>query len=320
MKKTILLLTVFFSFVCAVPQCMSQRVPVIGIAWYSDTTIEFITNIRRTFDQLNVRTVLLPMVVDSLLPYEGDVLAPSCSDSNNMLLPTAASLVKSSTYRHSNVQQVLRGVDAVIFAGGEDVSPTLYRVPQPSHAIREELDYNAIRDVSDYLLMTYCLDHDIPFLSICRGMQMLGIVSGASVIQDIPTWFAQQQLPYRFEHRKSLPTYPYRDYALHDVTIVPNSLLASLADTILLSGCPSWHHQALADCAGTPLSIVATTVTSGVPAIEAIQRTDCTFALGIQFHPEAAVVKYLDHKPTPAGLLDFHQALSLFRRFVDRLK
>jgi putative glutamine amidotransferase len=40
--------------------------------------------------------------------------------------------------------------------------------------------------------MAYCLDNDIPVMGFCRGMQMLGVISGAEVIQDIPTYFEQQ--------------------------------------------------------------------------------------------------------------------------------
>ncbi|MBQ1890499.1 MAG: gamma-glutamyl-gamma-aminobutyrate hydrolase family protein, partial [Selenomonas sp.] len=50
--------------------------------------------------------------------------------------------------------------------------------------------YSAERDVSDYLLMSYCLEKDVPVLAICRGMQMLSVVSGADIIQDIPTYMS----------------------------------------------------------------------------------------------------------------------------------
>lgn len=73
---------------------------------------------------------------------------------------------------------------------------------------QEERDYNAERDISDYLTMAYCLDNDIPVMGFCRGMQMLSVVSGAEVIQDVPAYFAELGLEYNDEHnnRKASPT------------------------------------------------------------------------------------------------------------------
>ena len=72
--------------------------------------------------------------------------------------------------------------------------------------------YSAERDVSDYLLMSYCLGKDIPILAICGGMQMLSVVSGADMLRDIPYYLREQGIDYRYEHRNE-PEEPgaYRD-------------------------------------------------------------------------------------------------------------
>ena len=67
--------------------------------------------------------------------------------------------------------------------------------------IEKDSDYSAERDVSDYLLFSYCLEKNIPILAICRGMQMLSIVSGAEIVQDIPRWFAEEGAEYCYQHR-----------------------------------------------------------------------------------------------------------------------
>ena len=85
-----------------------------------------------------------------------------------------------------------------------DRSPSLYAVQEDWHHVEAEIDYNAARDVSDYLTMAYCLDHDIPILGFCRGSQMLGVVSGATMIQDLPVWFASHNLDYNYEHRREI--------------------------------------------------------------------------------------------------------------------
>ena len=219
---------------------------------------------------------------------------------------------------------MLSGVDGVIFTGGEDIAPTLLATPQDWHRIEAEIDYNAARDVSDFLTMTYCLDHDIPLIGFCRGAQMLGVVSGATIIQDIPTWFAQQGLSYHYEHRREKAEgETYRDYTPHDVTLSEGSVLARFFGTTTLTGCPSWHHQALLSTEGTPLRVTATTTVSSIDMVEGIERTDKRCAVGVQFHPEAAIVKHVGKAMNNANAREFmtyDAAIPLFRAFLEVCK
>ena len=202
----------------------------------------------------------------------------------------------------------------VLFTGGEDISPSLYFTPEPWHGIAEEIDYNAERDVSDYLTMTYCLDRDIPVMGFCRGMQMLSVVSGGEVIQDVPAYFSALGRKYGHEHRnqKTAPD-SYRDYAPHGVEVEPESLLYEIVGTNRLTGCPSWHHQAVKSVDSTRLAVTGYTDTNGVRMIEAVERTDKTFAVGLQFHPEAALIKHLDNADNRNDFMDRDTALSVFR-------
>lgn len=121
--------------------------------------------------------------------------------------------------------------------------------------------------------MAYCLDHDIPILGFCRGSQMLGVVSGATMIQDLPVWFASQNLDYNYEHRREKSEgETYRDYTPHDVKLAGDSHLAKMFGTTTLTAVPSWHHQAILSVDGTPLSVTATTSVSGIETIEGIER------------------------------------------------
>jgi putative glutamine amidotransferase len=219
---------------------------------------------------------------------------------------------------------VLKDVDGVVFTGGEDISPTLLAEPQDWHHIEAEIDYNAARDVSDFLTMAYCLDHGIPLIGFCRGAQLLGVVSGATIIQDIPTWFAAQGLPYHYEHRREKAEgETYRDYTPHNVTLTDGSLLARYFGTTTLTGCPSWHHQALLSTEGTPLRITATTAVSGIDMIEGIERTDKECAIGIQFHPEAAIVKHIGMGQNNANaslFMTYDAAMPIFRAFIGECR
>lgn len=294
---------------------------VVGIAWTGDVGSGSLNNVQITLDSLGVKNVLLPEVVDSLLPYSNGIINSDCIDENDILRQNYADIVKTRTYSHSNVTNAIKGVNAVIFPGGEDIAPTLYNTPEPWHGIAAEKDYNATRDISDYLLMTYCLDNEIPILAICRGSQMLGIVSKATVIQDIPEWFKQQGLEYNFEHRnEKAESESYRDYAPHTVNFTSGSILATLSESTVVDGCPSWHHQAIASVDGTNLVVSGTTVVSGIKMIEGIERSDKKLAVGIQYHPEAAYVKSVKKTGNAEQFMSKEQVATFFLNFIDRAK
>ncbi|MBR4539503.1 MAG: gamma-glutamyl-gamma-aminobutyrate hydrolase family protein [Clostridia bacterium] len=152
-----------------------------------------------------------------------------------------------------------------------------------------------------------------------RGAQMLGVISGGEVIQDIPTWFENQGVAYDYTHRNQKATpESYRDYAPHTVQVAKGSWLSDIVGTDTLTGCPSWHHQAIKNVDNTRLTVTGYTETNGIPMIEAIERTDKTFAMGLQFHPEAAVVKNLDGAANKGDYMDYETALSVFRYIVEK--
>nr|MCR5088134.1 gamma-glutamyl-gamma-aminobutyrate hydrolase family protein [Oscillospiraceae bacterium] len=95
------------------------------------------------------------------------------------------------------------------------------------------------------------------------------------------------------------------------------SWLYEIVGTEMLDGCPSWHHQAVKNVDNTRLAVTGTTDTNGVEMIEAVERTDKTFALGLQFHPEAALVKNLDNAANLGDFMDYDTALNIFEWIVD---
>ena len=162
--------------------------------------------------------------------------------------------------------------------------------------------------------MDYCLENDIPVLAICRGMQLLSVVSGAEIAQDIPTWFEEMGLVYNDEHRDP----ELKDYTTHRVDVSPgDSLLYQVTGKTVLENVPSWHHQAVSNVEGTRLTVTGTTDTNGVPVIEAVERKDKSFCLGVQFHPEVSVRRNADGSPDAAALMEYDTARAFFEAIIE---
>lgn len=292
--------------------------PVIGIAWRSDVDNEFCTNVVRAIKEAGGVPVILGQVKSELLTYDSEGNLTTGVDENGALDVSTGRKIRESGWQVSNVADILGNIDTVVFTGGEDISSSLFLKQVPWHGIEEEKDYNAERDISDFLTMSYCLDNDITVVGFCRGMQMLAVISGAEMIQDIPTYYNNKGMEYHYQHRNNKVTPDaYRDYASHSVKIAENSLIYDIFGTKTLTGCPSWHHQAVENVSNTHLRVTAFTEADGIDIIEAIERTDKTFAIGLQFHPEAAIVKHLNNAKNASDFMDYDTAIRIFKRIVE---
>ena len=287
----IFVLLVFAPFLSITSWAASGK-PVVGVAWHNNPGETFIATCK-AIEAAGGTPIVLGQVRSADLGYDDKGALVSYKDADGALTVQAAKLLRCNTWQGSNVESIMEGIAAVVFPGGSDISPSLDYVPQPVWA---KEGYSAERDVSDYLLMSYCLEKDVPVLAICRGMQMLSVVSGADIIQDIPTYMSEMGKGALYEHRNE-PKEPdsYRDFAFHDVDVTEkNSILYRIAGEITVRRVPSWHHQMVGSVEGTRLKITGVTVTDGIGVIEAVERPDKTFVLGLQYHPEIAVVRGLD--------------------------
>ena len=175
-----------------------------------------------------------------------------------------------------SVDAALTGVDGLLLTGGEDVAPAKYG--EAPHAT--VVDDDPGRDDFEIALIAAARARRLPIFAICRGVQVLNVACGGTLVQDIPS-----QLPGSLEH--SLPIPPNQPYSLaHDVWLEKDSLLSKLmgerlsdADTCAVN---SRHHQAVKDVAHG--FRVCATAPDGV--IEAIEDPSVPFCLGVQWHPE----------------------------------
>lgn len=165
----------------------------------------------------------------------------------------------------------LAKVDCLVMTGGEDIDPSYYgEEPDPNLE-----DVNKERDVSDMAMLQEAIDEDMPVLCTCRGMQLLNVVSGGSLIQDIPT--SEEYKDSKLQHRDPAE----EDFTYHELKIEEGSQLARIVGDATLNA-NSWHHQGVKEV-GDNLKVTAT---SEDGMIEGLERTDCSYVVGVQFHPE----------------------------------
>lgn len=292
----------------------------IGISWRHDTDNEFCKNVFEAIKLAGGEPVNLSQVKSKDIIYDDYKVDKKCVDEKtNILLSDYAKKVKQNLYEGSNVKEVLEGIDAVIFTGGEDFCPTLYDVEVPWNGIEEDCDYKSERDINDLLLMNYCLDNDIHILGFCRGQQLLCIIHGGTIIEDFNVYFKEKNIPYDNIHRNLKKTKDsYRDYSYHDVKLIDKeSKVYKIFKKDVLEGCPSWHHQIVDYKGNDNINVVGIKPTSGLDCIEAVEVKNKTFAIGLQFHPEAAIKKRVDKIAGFENYMPLEDAIKPFKALIE---
>ena len=211
--------------------------PVIGITGYRNQSNQGIA-IRQTY-------------IDSVLRAGGlPVILPMFTD-------------------EKTVNDLLDRMGGLILSGGGDVNPAAYgaeRTPECG----ESDDW---RDRSELLLIQGARARKMPIFGICRGIQILNVVYGGSLIQDIPSHF---DIP---KERHSQPE-PY-NMLVHEVKLTDGGLLNRITGmTSFLTN--SMHHQAVS----SPGSTLVVDAVSGEGIIEAVYDCENEEVFGVQFHPE----------------------------------
>jgi putative glutamine amidotransferase len=178
--------------------------------------------------------------------------------------------------RSMTIDDALHDMHGLLLTGGSDVAPARYgEQPHPS-----VVDVDPARDEFELALIAEVRRRTLPILAICRGIQVLNVAAGGTLVQDIAT-----EVAGALEHKFAVP--PHEPYALaHELWIEKDTLLdrlmrERLSDT---DACEvnSRHHQAIKRLA--PGYQVSGTAPDGV--IEAIEDPSARFCLGVQWHPE----------------------------------
>ena len=166
--------------------------------------------------------------------------------------------------------EVLDLLDGLILAGGADVDPAVYG----ADAHPETNGTRAERDTFEVALARRAMERDLPFLGICRGMQVMNVALGGTLLQHLPESHGHH------EHRRVPGSF---DGAEHDVRLLAGSLAARAAGEEQHET-RSHHHQGV-DRIGDGLQVSGWSALDELP--EAVELADRRFALGVQWHPEA---------------------------------
>lgn len=150
----------------------------------------------------------------------------------------------------------LRGMGAVLLPGGGDVDPARYGGDPDHEAV---YDVDPVQDEADFSLARYCLDHAVPLLAVCRGLHVLNVVRGGTLVVDMPG-----------NHR----------HLVQQVSLADAGASLGIDAEFVEISC--YHHQAI-ERLGAGLSVLAST---GDGTVEAVAVDAPAWTRGVQWHPE----------------------------------
>lgn len=167
----------------------------------------------------------------------------------------------------AHAARYLDRVDGVVLAGGGDIDPAHY-----GGAPHETLYHvDAARDALELALARALVARRQPALAVCRGLQVVNVALGGTLIEHLPDAVGEAVL-----HRE-----PPRAPTLHRVTLAPESRLAAIAGTCEMTPL-SWHHQAVRTLA--PQVTAVAHAPDGT--IEALELDGHPWLIAVQWHPE----------------------------------
>lgn len=203
-----------------------------------------------------------------------------------------ALLIPADRELAADPDEILDRLDGLMLAGGSDIDPAFYGAsahPETRHTV-------PARDQLELALARRAIERDLPLLGICRGMQLINVARGGTLIQHLPDEVGHG------EHRRHPGTF---DGSEHEVRIESGSLAARVVGEDL-HVTKSHHHQGV-DEIGDGLLVTARSALDDLP--EAIEFPERGYVLGVQWHPEAD-----ERSPVVASLVEEARARRLARR------
>ncbi|MTI95711.1 MAG: gamma-glutamyl-gamma-aminobutyrate hydrolase family protein [Firmicutes bacterium] len=163
--------------------------------------------------------------------------------------------------------EIISTVSGLVLSGGDDLSPLSFgEQPKPGLGTIEPR-----RDEQELPLFKAAWERELPVLGICRGMQVINVALGGTIIQDLPA-----DKPGAIQHRQDAPKW----HKHHQVEIKQGTNLATIMNTDSLA-VNSFHHQAL-DRIADGLEVSARAPDGVVEAVESASP----WLLAVQWHPE----------------------------------
>jgi putative glutamine amidotransferase len=162
-------------------------------------------------------------------------------------------------------KDLVRRLDAVVLAGGADIDPARYgAAAHPRTVSRPD------RDGGELAVLTSAIDADLPVLGVCRGMELLVVAYGGTLVQHLPDMLGSER------HQPSPGV-----YGAHPARFAPGSRAAEIFGTT--AEINSYHHQGIDD----PGSLTASGWADD-DVVEAVEDPTKRFLVGLQWHPEEA--------------------------------
>ena len=191
-----------------------------------------------------------------------------------------------------DADSALKDVDGLLLSGGADVDPAAYKREE----LRSICDVDEERDVMEFALIKRAREQDLPILGICRGMQILNVAFGGSLVADIPTQYSTK-ITHTYDNVNRLDS-------RHEITFVSDSYMIDDIDS-LSANVNSAHHQCVNEIA-LCFRPVAFAQDGIIEAMEWSQDLRATkpFLFAVQWHPER--LPY-----------DHPMSLNIAKRFLD---
>lgn len=227
-------------------------------------------------------------------------ITPSCSDNAPQLTLSLAyleavetaggiPLVLPHTASPETAAAYAALCDGFLYSGGQDLDPAMFG-EAPWYALDT---VSVLRDRTERCYWDAIRETGKPVLGICRGIQMVNVLRGGTLWQDLGSQFPRGDLPL-LAHRQTAERWA----KTHEVIAAPGSVIAQVYGERFSVN--SFHHQAVRE----PAEGLTVTATAPDGVIEALEDTAQRFFVLVQWHPEALAPQ------DPASR-------ALFRRFIE---
>ena len=212
--------------------------------------------------------LLYPFIFFSCQKDQKKTIILSKASSNYVKWIEDESVIILDAYTIKNTDSILILADGIILTGGEDINPLEYN---DTANIKVCGTINFSRDTLERKLFDFAFKNKLPLIGVCRGMQMMNVVSGGTLYGDIPSEIGTTVI-----HRNN-------GEVMHEISLCDTSSLIfpNGIDTFMVN---SWHHQALKDVSSN-LRIIARSY-DNLPEAIVMESSIHPFMIAVQFHPE----------------------------------